>query len=92
MGPTLTIPGTNIQIPLGPTQPSLSNISNNTTIGGQQNQNQNQQSQQSSQQQTGQQGQNIQNQQQTITIPGTNIQLPTSIGGKMRTNSLFHYW
>ena len=92
MGPTLTIPGTNIQIPLGPTQPSLSNISNNTTtIGGQQNQNQNQQNQQSSQQ-TSQQGQNIQNQQQTITIPGTNIQLPTSIGGKIRTNSLFHFW
>lgn len=95
MGPTLTIPGTNIQIPLGPTQPSLSNISNNTTtIGGtQQNQNQNQnQSQNQQGQQSNQQTVNNQNQQQTITIPGTNIQIPTSIGGKKRTNSLFHLW
>ena len=93
MGPTLTIPGTNIQIPLGQSQPSLSNLTNNTTtIGQQQNQNQSQQGQQSTQQ-SGQQAQNIQNQQQTITIPGTNIQIPTSIGGKGRTNSFFSlFW
>jgi hypothetical protein len=94
---TLTIPGTNIQIPLGPTQPSQQqqqqqSNQNQATSQNQQQQNTQQQGGNSQQQgqnqnqnQQTQQSQNTNQQQNTvITIPGTNntIQIPANFAGK----------
>lgn len=91
---TLTIPGTNITIPIGN---GLGNVTNQVQTSQQQQtppqtqqqpqqsqqQNQQQQTNQTPQPQTPQQQQQQQTQQQqstgTITIPGTNIQIPTSV-------------
>lgn len=88
---TLTIPGTNIQIPLGPTQPSQQQQASQNQSSAQ-NQQQNAQTGNSQQQQgqnqnanQNQQGQNTNQQQSTvITIPGTNntIQIPANFAGK----------
>ncbi|GAB0087822.1 SP9 [Sergentomyia squamirostris] len=84
---TLTIPGTNITIPLG-NHTGASTSSTNQQQQQAQQQNPNQQAQ-AQQQQTRQQQQQNQAQQSTtsqqqnqtlITIPGTNIQIPTSVG------------
>lgn len=104
---TLTIPGTNITIPLGN---AMSNVNGQVQLAqqsqaqpqqqqpqqqsGQQQTNQTQQQQAQSPQanQTTQASQQQQQQQQpvTITIPGTNIQIPTSVAaanGLLTTNN-----
>lgn len=101
---TLTIPGTNITIPLGN---AMSNVNGQVQLAqqsqaqqqqqqqsGQQQANQTQQQQQSQSPQANQTTQASQQQQQqqpvTITIPGTNIQIPTSVAaanGLLTTNN-----
>lgn len=99
---TLTIPGTNITIPLGN---AMSNVNGQVQLtqqsqtqqqqqqSGQQQTNQTQQQQSQSPQanQTTQASQQQQQQQPvTITIPGTNIQIPTSVAaanGLLTTNN-----
>lgn len=94
---TLTIPGTNIQIPLGPTQPAQQQQQQQQQASQNQTTNQSPQQNAANAQQQAQQAQNQNvnqnqqnqntNQQQgtVITIPGTNntIQIPANFAGKM---------
>lgn len=79
---TLTIPGTNITIPLGNVTSQVSTANQASQQPQQQQQQTNQsanQQQQQNQQQNQTQAQAQSQQPVTITIPGTNIQIPTSV-------------